>query len=185
MAQTGGQGRILVLCWLTYTLAYTLRVNIAVVIPVLVAERHYSYTQMGLVTSLYFVTYMLGQLVKRISWRPHQQQTSDHDRPGFFRALQSGHGPGAESGRRGGLLGPQRPGPVDALGADHENPVGLVCRISARAGVLYHVSEHDHRLCLVLGRLVLADQPTRLAICFLYSRRPDFPAGPDFNAVLL
>ena len=57
-----GQRKILLLCWLTYTLAYTLRVNIAVVIPVLVAERGYTYTQMGLVTSLFFITYMSGQL---------------------------------------------------------------------------------------------------------------------------
>ena len=58
-----GQRRILILSWLTYTLAYTLRVNIAVVIPVLISQRGYSLTQMGLVTSLYFVTYMLGQLI--------------------------------------------------------------------------------------------------------------------------
>ncbi|MDD3866607.1 MAG: MFS transporter [Eubacteriales bacterium] len=58
-----GQGRILLLAWLTYTLAYTLRVNIAVVIPVLVREHHFTFAQMGVLTSCYFVAYMLGQLV--------------------------------------------------------------------------------------------------------------------------
>jgi len=58
-----GQRRILILSWITYTLAYTLRVNIAVVIPALISERGYTLTEMGLVTSLYFVTYMFGQLV--------------------------------------------------------------------------------------------------------------------------
>lgn len=58
-----GQKRILILSWLAYALAYTLRVNIAVVIPYLVAAKNYSYTQMGLVTSLFFATYMFGQLI--------------------------------------------------------------------------------------------------------------------------
>ena len=63
MTRFDGQRRILILSWLTYTLAYTLRVNIAVVIPALISERGYTLTEMGLVTSLYFITYMLGQLV--------------------------------------------------------------------------------------------------------------------------
>ena len=58
-----GQRRILVLSWLAYLLAYTLRLNFSVVIPALVAARHYTYAQMGLVTSLYFVFYMFGQLI--------------------------------------------------------------------------------------------------------------------------
>ncbi|NLO36082.1 MAG: MFS transporter [Clostridiaceae bacterium] len=65
-ARTGrdsGQRRILVLSWLTYCLAYMLRVNINVVIPVLAQRFDYTYTQLGLVTSLYFVTYMTGQLI--------------------------------------------------------------------------------------------------------------------------
>lgn len=63
MTRFDGQRRILILSWMTYTLAYTLRVNIAVVIPALISERGYTLTEMGLVTSLYFITYMLGQLV--------------------------------------------------------------------------------------------------------------------------
>lgn len=63
MTRFDGQRRILILSWVTYTLAYTLRVNIAVVIPALISERGYTLTEMGLVTSLYFITYMLGQLV--------------------------------------------------------------------------------------------------------------------------
>ncbi|MDW7659258.1 MAG: MFS transporter [Bacillota bacterium] len=62
-SRMNGQKRILVLSWLTYCLAYTLRVNIAVVIPAIIADFGYSYMQMGLVTSLYFVTYMFGQLI--------------------------------------------------------------------------------------------------------------------------
>lgn len=62
-SRMNGQKRILVLSWLTYCLAYTLRVNIAVVIPAIVADFGYTYMQMGLVTSLYFVTYMFGQLI--------------------------------------------------------------------------------------------------------------------------
>ena len=58
-----GQRRILVLSWLTYCLAYMLRVNINVVIPALVQTFDYTYTQLGLVTSLYFVTYMIGQVI--------------------------------------------------------------------------------------------------------------------------
>ena len=58
-----GQQRMLLLSWLTYSLAYTLRVNIAVVIPAIVVTYDYTYTQMGLVTSLYFTTYMGGQLI--------------------------------------------------------------------------------------------------------------------------
>ena len=57
------QVKILVLSWLTYTLAYTLRVNIAVVIPLLVAQQHYTFAQMGFLTSLFFITYMFGQLI--------------------------------------------------------------------------------------------------------------------------
>ncbi len=62
-SRMNGQKRILVLSWLTYCLAYTLRVNIAVVIPAIITTFDYTYTQMGLVTSLYFVTYMFGQLI--------------------------------------------------------------------------------------------------------------------------
>lgn len=62
-SRMNGQKRILALSWLTYCLAYTLRVNIAVVIPAIVTSFDYTYTQMGLVTSLYFVTYMFGQLI--------------------------------------------------------------------------------------------------------------------------
>ena len=58
-----GQRRILVLSWLTYCLAYMLRVNINVVIPALAQTFDYTYTQLGLVTSLYFVTYMTGQVI--------------------------------------------------------------------------------------------------------------------------
>ena len=58
-----GQRSILMMCWVSYMLAYALRVNIAVVIPSLAAERGYSYTSIGLVTSLFFLTYTLGQLV--------------------------------------------------------------------------------------------------------------------------
>ncbi len=58
-----GQSRILILSWLTYTLAYTLRVNIAVVIPLLVTDRGFTFAQMGILTSLYFMTYMFGQLI--------------------------------------------------------------------------------------------------------------------------
>lgn len=58
-----GQQRILFLSWLAYCLAYTLRVNIAVAIPFIVTARDITYTQIGLVTSLYFFTYMGGQLV--------------------------------------------------------------------------------------------------------------------------
>ena len=61
--KTKGQRRILAMCWITYMLAYALRVNIAVVIPSLAADRGYSYTGIGLVTSLFFLTYTLGQLV--------------------------------------------------------------------------------------------------------------------------
>ncbi len=55
--------RTLLLCWTAYMLAYTLRVNIAVLIPVLVDVRGYSYSQMGIVTSCYFAAYMFGQLI--------------------------------------------------------------------------------------------------------------------------
>ena len=58
-----GQRRILTLSWLAYLFAYTLRLNFPVVIPTLMAVRHYTYAQMGLVTSLYFVFYMFGQLI--------------------------------------------------------------------------------------------------------------------------
>ncbi len=58
-----GQRRILVLCWLAYALCYTLRVNIAVIIPAMVSTQQYTLTQMGLVTGLYFAVYMTGQLI--------------------------------------------------------------------------------------------------------------------------
>ncbi len=60
---TKGQRNALLLCWMAYTLAYSLRVNIAVVIPALAADRGYSYTGIGLITSLFFITYTIGQLV--------------------------------------------------------------------------------------------------------------------------
>ena len=50
-------------CWCAYALAYTLRVNIAVVIPFLRRDIGYSNTQLGMVTSLFFLTYTVGQLV--------------------------------------------------------------------------------------------------------------------------
>lgn len=62
-ALRSGQRRTLLLCWFAYTLAYTLRVNIAVVIPALVSVRGYSYAQIGLITGAFFVSYMFGQLI--------------------------------------------------------------------------------------------------------------------------
>ncbi len=63
LTQAAGQKRIKYLSSIAYGLANTLRVNIAVVIPAIVASRGFSYTQMGLVTSLFFTTYMFGQLI--------------------------------------------------------------------------------------------------------------------------
>ena len=63
LTQKAGQKRIMLLSAIAYGLAYTLRVNIAVVIPFITAARGFTFTQMGLVTSLYFTTYMFGQLI--------------------------------------------------------------------------------------------------------------------------
>lgn len=55
--------RMLVLCWLTYMLAYLLRTNMSAVIPAMMTARRLSYAQMGVITSLFFFAYMFGQLL--------------------------------------------------------------------------------------------------------------------------
>lgn len=54
---------IITSCWLAYALAYMLRVNIAVAIPAIVHDLGYSYSQMGLVMSMFFISYTIGQLI--------------------------------------------------------------------------------------------------------------------------
>lgn len=57
------QIRMLVLCWFAYIFAYLLRMNLSVAIPVIKQNEGYSNTQIGLLTSLFFLTYTIGQLL--------------------------------------------------------------------------------------------------------------------------
>lgn len=51
------------LCWFSYVTAYTLRVNFAAVIPAMTAAGQLGFSQVGIITGLFFFTYMTGQLV--------------------------------------------------------------------------------------------------------------------------
>ena len=57
------QMRMLALCWFAYIFAYLLRMNLSVAIPVIKQSEGYSNTQIGLLTSLFFLTYTIGQLL--------------------------------------------------------------------------------------------------------------------------
>ena len=48
--------RMLALCWFAYIFAYLLRMNLSVAIPVIKQSEGYSNTQIGLLTSLFFLT---------------------------------------------------------------------------------------------------------------------------------
>ena len=57
------QRRMLLLCWVAYALAYVGRVNLSVAIPDLQAALHLDKAQVGLIGSLFFWVYGIGQLV--------------------------------------------------------------------------------------------------------------------------
>ena len=57
------QRRILCLCWMTYVVAYLLRMNFSVAVPLLKATEGYANTEMGILNGLFFLTYTSGQLL--------------------------------------------------------------------------------------------------------------------------
>lgn len=57
------QQRIFVLCWFAYVFAYLLRMNLAVAIPAMRAGEGYTNTQLGMLTSVFFLTYTIGLLL--------------------------------------------------------------------------------------------------------------------------
>ncbi len=57
------KNRLLLICWLIYTMAYMLRVNISALLPSLKSASGYTNSELGFVTGAFFVTYMTGQLI--------------------------------------------------------------------------------------------------------------------------
>lgn len=57
------QRRILYLCWMTYVVAYLLRMNFSVAVPLLKVTEGYTNTEMGILNGLFFLTYTSGQLL--------------------------------------------------------------------------------------------------------------------------
>jgi OPA family glycerol-3-phosphate transporter-like MFS transporter len=57
------QRRVLLLCWVAYALAYVARVNLSVAIPDLQTALQLDKAQVGLIGSLFFWVYGIGQLV--------------------------------------------------------------------------------------------------------------------------
>ena len=63
MKQKRTLGTVLFLCWLTYMVAYLCRVNLSTVLDKLANGLQVSVEYLGIASSIYFVTYAVGQLL--------------------------------------------------------------------------------------------------------------------------
>lgn len=63
---TSWQVKIFLLCWLAYTSAYLCRTNLAIAMPAMMNAYGWDKTSVGLIGSLFFWTYAVGQLINGI-----------------------------------------------------------------------------------------------------------------------